>query len=293
MLHHTLKIILNHPLCRDHRWQALNRYIRWQIASRMTNDEIVHDWIAGTRLFVSRGETGPVESVYTGLLEFEDMAFFLHFVRPNDLFVDVGSNVGIYTLLCCGVGGASGFAFEPIPPTYRRLVRNLRLNGLEDKVRALNLGIGEKAGTLHFTQDENVTNHVAEDGSVPNTLAVKIQTLDRLLKGRHPAAIKIDVEGFELPVLKGGTKVLRQPSLKAVLIETNGSGERYGRNDSQIEAFLRGLGFQVYSYDPFGRTLQKVETIQRDGNTLFIRDPTYVQKRVSNAPQHTFFGQPI
>ncbi len=89
------------------------------------------------------------------------MGFLLHFLRPEDLFADVGANVGSYTILACSAIGARGIAFEPIPGTYRRLVENIRLNHVEDRVRCMNLGVGAREGGIAFASNITDTmNHV-------------------------------------------------------------------------------------------------------------------------------------
>lgn len=58
----------------------------------------------------------------------------LHFLRPGDLFLDIGANVGTYTVLASGVCGGKIMAFEPDPRTLRHLQRNIELNQLENLV---------------------------------------------------------------------------------------------------------------------------------------------------------------
>ena len=70
----TLSVIMNHPLCREKRTSALWRYFKWQIRSRLVPGESIYEWMNGVRFFVRKGETGLVESIYTGLLEFEEMS---------------------------------------------------------------------------------------------------------------------------------------------------------------------------------------------------------------------------
>ncbi len=99
---HILKFVSSHPLTRDHKLKAYFRVLNWQLRSRLSS-EICMPWIAGTKLVVKRGMTGATGNIYAGLHEFADMSFLLHFLRPNDLFVDVGANVGSYTVLASGV----------------------------------------------------------------------------------------------------------------------------------------------------------------------------------------------
>lgn len=99
----TLKFIWSHPLNAYGRWAALGRFARWQAASRLLAGPIALPFVEETRLFASKGMTGATGNWYCGLHEYAEMAFVLHFLRDSDLFVDVGANVGSYTVL---VGGA-------------------------------------------------------------------------------------------------------------------------------------------------------------------------------------------
>ncbi len=72
---------------------------------------------------------GATGNFYTGLHEFEDMSFVLHALRSTDVFVDVGANIGSYTVLAAAVVGAQCIAFEPILETYGHLLQNVNLDG--------------------------------------------------------------------------------------------------------------------------------------------------------------------
>jgi FkbM family methyltransferase len=245
------------------------------------------------RFIVRPKETGLVEAIYTGLLEFEDMAFFAHYIDRDDVFVDVGANVGVYTMLCCGLKGAKGYAFEPVLGTYHRLVENLRLNHLEERVQAIHAGVGDKPGILYFTSNENVTNHVLQEKTEGNSVEVKVEILDEVLESRKPSAMKIDVEGYEIPVLNGSKKILKEPTLNVVLIETNGSGLRYGHSDEQIVAVMAEYGFVPCSYDPFTRQLKMINGAHKDGNTLFVRNFDQIQNKVRAADPIEILDQRI
>jgi FkbM family methyltransferase len=161
---------------------------------------IVYDWVNRSKFFVKTGETGLTGNIYTGLHELPEMGFLLHFLRDTDFFVDVGANVGSYTILACSAIGARGCAIEPVASTYRRLVENIRLNHMEERVQCFNIGVGNKSGSVRFTGGLDTVNHVvALNEYSENTINVEISTLDIILKYINPSLIKIDVEGYETP----------------------------------------------------------------------------------------------
>jgi len=118
-------------------------------------------WIEGSKLIARNGMTGATGNIYCGLHEFADMAFVLHLLRPDDLFVDVGANVGSYTVLASTVCGARTIAIEPDPETARSLQRNIDANGIGDRVAIVQAAVGDRRGRTHFTVGNDTTNRVA------------------------------------------------------------------------------------------------------------------------------------
>jgi hypothetical protein len=116
---------IRHPLNREHKLQAIIKFLRWQIGSRIAPGAIVYQWVNGSKFIVRPGETGLTGNVYCGLHEFADMAYVLHVLEPDDLFIDIGANVGSYTILACAAKQARGYCFEPIPSTFEKLMENI------------------------------------------------------------------------------------------------------------------------------------------------------------------------
>jgi FkbM family methyltransferase len=278
-----LYFVWNHPLNASHRGAALMRVLRWQVASRLMGAPIALPFVEDTRLLMVRGMTGATGNWYCGLQEPDEMGFLLHLLREGDFFVDVGANVGSYTLLAAATG-AQVLAFEPLPATCAWLERNVLLNRLQDRVSVRNLGLAEVPGRLAFTTGLDTVNHVLKPGEQAESLEVPVSTLDLELEGRQPLALKIDVEGFEKPVLQGGTAALASPSLRAVILETNGSGEAYGVRDEELFALLAEQGFEPAGYDPLARALRPADAAT--GNTIFIRDRAFLEARLATARRY-------
>lgn len=113
---------------------------------------------------------------------------------------------------------------------------------------------------------------------------VPVMRLDELVEQDVPLLIKIDVEGHERAVLLGGEQTLSDHRLLAVIMETNGSGARYGISDQELIEIMRGHGFASFGYDPFARKL--IAARQADGNTVFVRDRVAVEDRVARAQRY-------
>lgn len=283
----TLKFIVQHPLNRGRRAQALVGFLKWQVGSRLVPGQVVFNWVNGARVIARPGESGLTGNIYCGLHEFPDMAFLLHVLSSEDLFIDIGANVGSYTILACASKGAKGYCFEPVPATFERLMDNIRINNLAGHVEALNLGLSDKEGELVFTSGENSMNHVVADNEPSlEVVRVKVLPLDMILKDKSPSVLKIDVEGFETPVLNGAQATLSNESLHSVIMELNGCGSRYGFNEDDILRMMSSHGFSTYSYEPFSRKLTSLGGKKcLSGNTLFVRNEEVVRDKIAKSPK--------
>lgn len=285
-LSNTFSFIWKHPLSRGRRVENYWRFIAWQLSSRWASGPLVVPFVAGARMRLKRGLSGATGNIYVGLHEFEDMAFVMHVLRPGDLFVDIGANVGSYTVLAGAVSNAHCIAIEPVPETYRWLLGNVEINGIADRVTTLNIALGSEPGVLQFTAHLDAVNHVAShtEMSDPRCINVPVRTLDEVVGERRPYLVKMDVEGFESEVLKGGRGTLADPALHGILMELNGSGFRYGYDENTLVQAMLQLGFRLSRYEPFRRKVES-QPMNRigGGNVLFLRHLDEVGDRVAGA----------
>jgi FkbM family methyltransferase len=226
--------------------------------------------------------TGSTGTIYTGLQEFPDCALLLHLLRPSDLFIDAGANVGVYTILASGAVGGHTISIEPIPCTYARLAANIRINDIASRVMSYNIGLGRANGTLRFTTDLDTCNHVVTDSNQGgHTIEVPVRPLDEILGGKTPTLIKIDVEGWESEVLTGAQATLQQRSLLGLIIEMNSKGKELNPNEQSVKDCLTHHGFHPYAYAPFTRQLVPLTSKNLNAsNTIYLRDIEAVQERL-------------
>ena len=287
----TVRFIWSHPLNRPNRIGALARFVRWQVSSRLMSGFIALPFVEDTQLFAKRGMTGATGNWYCGLHEVEDMGFVLHLLRPGEFFLDVGANVGSYTVIAAGAVGARVMAVEPIPSTFAYLSQNIALNDLSSLASTKCMGLSDHAGAVRFTCELDTVNHVLADDEQLPSIEVPITTLDTLIGEEIPIMIKIDVEGHELSVLKGAERTLNAARLLAVVMEINGSGARYGVSDETLVDRMRSHGFEPYAYDPFDRRL--IDSSLAGGNTIFVRDRKQVEERVRSARRYRLINGSI
>lgn len=169
-------------------------------------------------------------------------------IEPEDTFVDVGANVGLYSAVLARAGGIfprmKFYAFEPHPDTVKRLRATLEDRAVEIHACALS----DHSGELEFCEGGGSWTFGAVDPASPYQIrarAVRIlaRRLDELPIEGDSIVLKIDVENHEAEVLRGAERLLASGRVKAVYID--------GYADAAIPALLRELDFTLFD----GRTL--------------------------------------
>ena len=170
--------------------------------------------------------------------------------------LDVGANVGAYTLMFANWVGENGrvFAFEPAPDACDGLRAHIALNGFDDRVAVIQAAVSASVGDAPFAVHPSGGASSLALASVKDAtrLTVSTETIDSICKayGLLPAVIKIDVEGAELDVLRGARNTLALPGLH-VFVELHPSAWRdAGITRSEIEQELRQQGFRVEPLEP-------------------------------------------
>lgn len=281
----TWRVLRRHPLTRERQAAAWWRFVRWQVTSRL-QEECVVPFVGDSKLCLRRGMTGATGNVYTGLHEFADMGFLLHLLRGGDLFVDVGANVGSYSVLAAAVVGAEAVACEPVPATVAELRANLRLNGIEERVEVVEAAVAGSAGEAAMTANRGTQNRLvgeAQASTLHPCLAVRTVSLDGLLGERTPTLIKVDVEGHEAAVLRGAQATLTKPGLLALIVEL--------ADFAGIAAALGEHGFEPVTYDPLTRELEPARAKSAgERNVIFVRDRAAVLERLQRAQPFEVLG---
>jgi FkbM family methyltransferase len=134
----------------------------------------------------------------------ENMRARLH---AGGLCVDVGAHLGNHTIFLAKICGMRVLAFEPQPDIYRLLVKHVELNGVADRVQTFNMALGEvdARGSMTSPLADNTGGATLE---LNDSGSVKVSTLDQHIGDQKVELVKIDVEGFELEVLKGARQTI-------------------------------------------------------------------------------------
>ncbi len=185
-------------------------------------------------------------------------------VKPGDTVLDVGANIGYYTLLFAKRVGPRGqvFAFEPEPDNFSLLEKNIRANDYRNVV-AVNAALSDRAGKLNLhVCDENRGDHriyLTDEKrlAVEVTALVADQYLDSLRADVQ--FVKIDVQGAEAKVLRGMQNLLRRSRACQVAMEFWPLGiDRAGDDVRQMLDLLAELGFSFQKIDERQARLEEI-----------------------------------
>jgi FkbM family methyltransferase len=181
--------------------------------------------------------------------------FLIANVSPGDVAVDVGANVGYYTLLLALLVGPGGtvYAFEPLFPAAlrRNLALNERYGGYFAQVRVVDCALTDRLGTVRMYRPRRQHFAYASLSHVSDSevaLEVPGSMLDEMLADEAQVDwLKLDVEGAEALVLRGGMELLQRTKPHIVMEWSGPALERLGVPEVELAAFLRSYGYALYS----------------------------------------------
>lgn len=199
-------------------------------------------------LTVTKDDDIGKELFWSGLRDWESetLRLFKPLIQQSSVFVDVGSNSGIYSLLAARMNPQIRcLAFEPVPEVHQILQSNIARNGFGHLITARPQAVGDRCGQVSFHVSEDPTMSSLNPDGYRNrpgrVITVDLITLDELIKEKiEPDLIKIDVESFEDAVLRGMPQILNR-CRPILLLECNSDGPA-----EAIEAILSPLHYQFF-----------------------------------------------
>lgn len=278
-----LRWLAQHPVFQKHPLRTSGRWLYWQIRQRVTRRPLKMGFINGSLLEVHAHE-GLTGYWYVTFPDFDEQVFLLRFLQSGDVFFDIGANAGAYSIQAASAG-CRVVAMEPVPKPFDRLMANIFLNEASGKIKALPMAVGEVEGRASITTDFGTGNHLTTATQSGNVVNVDVTTLNRLgLTEGMPSFIKIDVEGYEPEVIRGGREVLRSPGLVGLLLETFRSHNWQSPKFREMEAILAEHGFLPFDYEAHHNRLIPLKTESEGGNnTFYIRDLALVKQRLQRS----------
>jgi FkbM family methyltransferase len=184
--------------------------------------------------------------------ETKTLSRFAELVKPNDTVLDIGANIGMFSLLGSRLVGDNGriIAFEPSRKTFDILNENLKLNNCKN-VEIVQLALGDTEGSIFLGEVENdALNFIDKNQKTGEEVALKL--LDNYLKENKINKIdfiKIDIEGAEYLCFKGATEMLKNHR-PTIIMECNENWcLRFGYSVFELLNFLSQFNYRFENYD--------------------------------------------
>jgi len=195
---------------------------------------------------------------------------FREYLRKDMAVVDVGANLGIYTLIAASAG-CNVYSYEPAPAIFNILRDNIRVNGLAETNLAHlnNMAVSNKNGSADFYICENISGHSSLFGEeYGKPISVPMVSLDSHLEYLERVDIvKIDVEGAEPFVLEGMLGIIRRNPRIVIFMEFAPSNlKSAGVEPLDFADTLRGYGFYMQIIDDISGDLSPAETSELIGS---------------------------
>ena len=221
---------------------------------------------ARLRLYTDSALAG---SIYKEWFEQIEQVFLWRYLRPGDIFADVGANIGLYTVISAKRVGPKGkvYSFEPAALPRQRLQENIRLNRFGN-VNILPLALSDKDGWLdiyvpmdgHDAWSSLAKPILGRDIKTDRVEAIAWDTFAERNKVPRPTMMKIDVEGWEGHVLKGAIATLSAVEAPLLQVEfTDEAAQAAGSSCADLYRQLLDFGYMIYRYEPASNRLIPAE----------------------------------
>jgi FkbM family methyltransferase len=243
----VLRYVWGHPANVGRRRQAVLHAISYQVQARLLHRRVLARLGERSRLFVDLHRTSASKALYANPPDMPEMLAWRRVLRNGGLFIDVGANVGTYTIWAAELG-AEVIALEPAAETFALLSENIKLNGYE--VTTVQAAAGDHCGTVRFTTNRDSVNCVDQAGPAE----VRLVTIDSLIGDTYVAGMKVDVEGFEIHVLRGCLRALSEHRIGLIQLEWNEASRiAVGADRCAVADLLTEHGYRLFRPDQAGR----------------------------------------
>jgi FkbM family methyltransferase len=237
------------------------RIVRFHLASALLDKPTAFPVGSHSRILVDLKFPSTLKALTSRTPDGANMLAWARILSPDDVFVDVGANAGLYSVMAADLG-AKVVSVEPFPESRKALTANQDLNGFEFEIVPAALAsdalIQQTGRTMTLTTDKGPSNHLLlEEGA--KGVQVPVMTLDEVIDdkvhgNRVVKGLKLDVEGAELLVLEGGVRAISAGRIKWIQLEYNNLARSLGfsKGRKSTKEFLLDHKFRLLRPDEEG-----------------------------------------
>lgn len=280
----TIRYIWSHPNCKHQKVRSIFRFFGWQFYKRLAHRYLDLSLLPNVKIRCHPDSYSAGAVLYCGLYDYDEMNFLLRYLRAEDSFLDIGANIGIYTLLAASkIHTGLIHSFEVLPKNYNRLQENIKLNQL-NQVKTYEVAVSDHTGKIALNLAEGDSMPFITQTVTANTITVPTDTLDNLLDNQQLANLtlaKMDIEGAEILALKGAVSLLKHQRPHVWILEINDTVSHFGHQKQDLVNFLHSYNYELYCYNTDTNQLSPITIEEKTGNNVlaiadsaldFVRD---------------------
>jgi FkbM family methyltransferase len=280
----SLLILFKAPYNRRYPSFAIWRFLTWKCIKLLKLKGVKYRFWNDRLLFLNYDSFQCMWLMYNYIVDWEEFKLISQYIKTNDHLADVGANMGFYSVWMSKFVSTLGkiHSFEPDQDNYRRLIKNVELNNLQNIVLPNNIAVSDYDGKLKFTVGLDGENHIALN-SKQDTIQVDSLSLDAYAKQHHIshfAYVKIDVEGFEYNVLRGADQLLTGKRIHIIQLEINQSVMNSGIDINDLLNLLEKYDYTICRYDVEANSLLSTSFYVERENYFAVYDLQLANKRL-------------
>jgi len=249
-------------------WDTVHQHLRRKVTRNCAS-------VLGHKMHLE--DTDPLDLSINGIYEPCETQFFLKNVKPGQVVLDIGANIGYYTLIFARQVGNTGhvYAFEPDPVPFSLLEKNIHLNGYTN-VTAINAAVTDLSGTirLYLSSGGHADNRTYPTTGQRKHIEIGALRMDDYFSniGHHVDFVKLDIQGSEYRAIKGMKSLIEENRALQIVTEFWPCGlEEAGVRADDFVALLTSFGFSLY------------ELRDDEANSIVERDPKSVVRQWKNS----------
>ena len=259
------KYLLQHAwevLCRDGPITLIQEAIKY-LGLYYTPDKLIKWWLTrlagvkvairdvqGSTMILDLSDRGIHRDLYLhGIREPQATRYLQSILRPEWTVVDIGANIGYYALQEAQ-RVRTVIAIEPTPESYGILADNVKLNGYRN-VHVYCLAVGDREGEVGFCLSRACNWNSVTEGQ--GDIKVPMMTLDKFLAGARVDFVRMDVEGYEMNILKGMEGILQKQKPRMFLEIHRDKLRGYGNTQREVMGYLASFGYGIEQSFIMGR----------------------------------------
>jgi len=289
----SLLSLVENPCNRNKKFLFLLKLLWWKVNQKFVRLPVVIPLFKNIKCICYPQSSFGGLIVYTTYPEYSETRLVQKLLRENSVFIDVGANIGYYSLLAASIiKKGKIFAFEVDKRALNNFYENINLNKLEDKIDVIEKLVSDKDGYERFivSSESEVNRIVGESENNKDFLKFPCIKLDSFAKEKNISFIdflKIDVEGAEYKVLKGAEELLKEKRIKYLLFEVNKNLKDYGKSKKDVFEMLSNFGYRIYKFvdggDNFIEKLENFDSLSDETRNYFASLKPLNIKRLNKA----------